>query len=103
MTYQFKDQDQQVTTVTKWNTWHRYIKPDGDIDRWPSAVALLRYRLYQRAVRMQEGAHKLRSAIQTVIYAPLAFWLNVTRPVRRAAAIVRHYVTVTKVSRRYGV
>jgi hypothetical protein len=51
MTYQFTDNNNEVTVQTKWNTLYQYRRQDGDLYRIKSAVALVRYRLYQRAVR----------------------------------------------------
>src|SRR4051812_29032819 len=85
MKFQFKDTDNQVTIQTEWNSRHIYLTEDYHIDRRRTLMALLKYRANQRLASMREMLSQATPAVRAVQNAPLALWLNATRPVKRAA------------------
>jgi len=101
MTYQFKDAENQVTIQNEFNTLYHYRKADGDLIKSRTIVALLKYRVYQKTALLRETLYNAALTLGLVKSAPLAFWLNTSRPVRRAVAVVRHYVGLTRAIRDY--
>jgi hypothetical protein len=103
MTYQFTYEDDEVTIQTEWNTRTIYINKRGHENNPRTWIALTKYNLYQHTAWLREAQYKAAAAAQTVKYAPLAFWLNVSRPVRlwayRRVASVRHYMLLTRTIR----
>jgi hypothetical protein len=105
MTIQFKDTDNQVQIQTEFNTRHIYLKPNNEIDRRRTLVALLKYRLYEQTAGLREArdawAYRLAWASANLRPSVVAGKMNLRFKLwlHRRTAVVRHYMGIVRMNR----